>query len=253
MKDIKFIIRFLGIPVKTVREIPDTMTDLSEKQYLSLVKYMNGQIKEYRLIAIMYSLSRIFAWIINFKKFWKYKLIESMETFSNLASPADRFFILRLPGTKLFCESRQFKGVSFMQFMFADTMYTQYLKTQSEIHLMSFIATFYLAKDEDFTHLEIDKRISYLLKKKISPAVYEAVMLNYMMLKKWLSNAYPFMFSSTEENGSSSPTHQQNWLDIFDAFVGEQIPDTEYFKQMPCMDAFRIINRRLKDYKNGPK
>ena len=61
------------------------------------------------------------------------------------------------------------------------------------------------------------------------------------------------MFSSNEENGSSSSKRQQKWLDIFDAFVGEQIPDTEFYKNMPCMDAFRIINRRMKDYLNEPK
>lgn len=253
MKEIKFVIRFLGIPIKIVREIPGTMADLTEKQYLSLVRYMNGQIREGRLIAIMYNLSVFMSLVISLKKFWTYKLIECMETFSDFSKSADRFFISRLPGTDLFCDSLKFKGVSFMQFMFADTMYTQYLKSENEQHLYSFIAALYLKKNEAFTDLNIETRTASLEKIKIDNVVYEAVLLNYMMQKKWLSEAYPYMFSSNEENGSSSSKRQQKWLDIFDAFVGEQIPDTEFYKNMPCMDAFRIINRRMKDYLNEPK
>lgn len=253
MKDIKFIIRFLGVPVKIARKIPATMADLTEKQYLSLVRYMNGQIRERRLIAIMYNLSVFLSFVISLKKFWTYKLIENMETFSDFSKPADRFFIARLPGTDLFCDSRKFKGISFMQFMFADTMYTQYLKTDNEHYMYSFIAALYLKADETFTDLNIEQRTAYLKKKKIDNVIYEAIFLNYMMQKKWLSGAYSYMFSSNEDNGSSSPKRQQKWLDIFDAFVGEQIPDTEFYKNMPCMDAFRIINRRMKDYLNGPK
>ena len=253
MKDVKFVIRFVGIPVKFIRKIPVTMADLTEKQYLSLVKYMNGQIREYRLITVMYNLPFFLLFTISRKKFWTYKLIESMEAFSDFSKPADRFFITRLPGTELSCDSRKFKGISFMQFMFADTMYTQYLKTNNEQYLYSFIAAFYLQPGENFATLDLELRTVYLEKKGINNVIYEAVFLNYMMLKKWLSVAYPYMFASNEDNGSSSPKRQQKWLDIFDAFVGEQIPDTEYYKNMPCMDAFRIINRRMKDYLNGPK
>lgn len=140
-----------------------------------------------------------------------------------------------------------------MQFMFADTMYSLYLKTQNKLHLYSFVAAFFLKTDEQFSTLDIEKRIEYLTAQRVDTIVFEAVLLNYMMMKKWLTEVYPFMFSSVEKNGVSSHSHQQNWLDIFDAFVAEQIPDTEYYKKMPCMDAFRIINRRMKDYLNGPK
>lgn len=253
MKEIKFVIRFLGIPIKIVRKIPGTMADLTEKQYLALVRYMNGQIQERQLIAIMYNLSAFLSWVISLKKFWTYKLIESLETSCDFSQPADRFFISKLSKTDLFCNSKKFKGISFMQFMFLDTMYTQYLKTQNEQHLYSFIAALYLKTDEAFTDLNIEARTAYLEDKKIDNIAYEAILLNYMMQKKWLSLAYPFMFASNEDNGSSTPKRQQKWLDIFDAFVGEQIPDTDFYKNMPCMDAFRIINRRMKDYLNGPK
>ena len=85
MKDVKFVIRFWGIPVKFIRKIPVTMADLTEKQYLSLVKYMNGQIREHRLITIMYNLPFFLFFTISRKKFWTYKLVESMETFSDFS------------------------------------------------------------------------------------------------------------------------------------------------------------------------
>lgn len=253
MNEIKFIIRLLGIPIKIGRKIPSSIVDLSERQYLTLVRYMNGQIKEHRLIARMYNLPGFLARIISYKKFWIYKLIETMETFTDFSRPLDRFVITRISDTNLCCVNRQFKGISFMQFMFADTMYTQYLKSQKEGHLYSFIATLYLKPDEQFFSLNLEERIEFLSQQRIDSIVFEAILLNYMMMKKWLAEIYPFMFSSLEKNGASSYGHQQNWLDIFDAFVGEQIPDTEYYKKMPCMDAFRIINRRMKNYLNGAK
>ena len=90
MKDVKFVIRFWGIPVKFIRKIPVTMADLTEKQYLSLVKYMNGQIREHRLITIMYNLPFFLFFTISRKKFWTYKLVESMETFSDFSKPGYR-------------------------------------------------------------------------------------------------------------------------------------------------------------------
>lgn len=253
MNEVKIVIRFLGIPIKLTYKIPDKVGDLSESQYLALVLFLGGKIKEYKVIARVYNMRVIVAWIISRFSFWVYNLIVALETLCDLTKPCDCFLIRRLPGTKLYCDNNRFKGISFMQFMFADTMYTEYLRSQDNTHLYSFIAAFYMEEGEAFNDVDIEKRLNYISNKKIDSITQEAILLNYMMMKKWLSGAYPYMFSSAEKDGSDSPRKQQKWLDIFDCFVGEQIPDTDYYKDMPCMDAFRIINRRLKDYYNEPK
>lgn len=253
MNEVKLIFRFLGISIKQTYKIPDKISDLSSKQYMALVKFLHGGIKEYKVISHIYNIPSILAWIIARSPFWIYNLIISIEILGDLRKSCDHFLINRLPGTKLYCENHRFKGITFMQFMFADTMYTEYLKNQNNTHLYSFIAALYLKQGEVFNDVEIDKRLNYISNKKIDNITLEAILLNYMMMKKWLSETYSYMFSSIEKDGSDSPKQQQRWLDIFDSFVGEQIPDTNYFKDMPCMDAFRIINRRLKDYYNGPK
>lgn len=38
-----------------------------------------------------------------------------------------------------------------------------------------------------------------------------------------------------------------DWLEIFDGFVGDHVPDMAAYQRMEVMDAFRIINKRIKD------
>lgn len=251
MNEVKMIFRFWGISVKRTYKIPGKIGDLSEKQYLALVQFLNGEIKEYKVIAHMYNIPVIPARIISRFSFWVYSLIVAIETLGDLTKPCDHFLIKRIPGTKLKCENNLFKGVSFMQFMFADTMYSKYLQSQDSNHLHSFIATFYIKEGEQFNDIDMIKRLDYISKCKVKSPILEAVLLNFMMMKKWLANVYPYMFSSADQDVSSTtPAQKQKWLDIFDSFVNEDIANTDYYKNMDCMDAFRIINRRIRDYKN---
>lgn len=249
MNNVEIIIRVLGISIKRAYNIPASIGDLTEKQYLTITRYLNGNVKEYRFIALIYNIPRLLAWVISRFSFWRYQLIVALENLCDLSKSCDHFLIRTIPGTKLHCDNFRFKGFSFMQFMYIDTMYSKFLLMQNDNYLYSFIAALYLKEDESFNEIDIESRVDYLAKKKISRSLLEAILLNYMMMKKWLSMVYPYMFSS-DKDGYDAPKQQQKWLDIFDAFVGDNLPDTEYYKDMDCMDAFRIINRRIKEYQH---
>jgi hypothetical protein len=99
-----------------------------------------------------------------------------------------------------------------------------------------------------------------IVKKRASETFLMATFINWTMVRTWLSSVYPFLFPMAEESeeeeklaNSRRKANSHNWMDIFDAFVGDSIPDTEYYKNMPCIDAFRLINKRIKEYHHAKR
>ncbi|KAA6324913.1 hypothetical protein EZS27_025814 [termite gut metagenome] len=87
-----------------------------------------------------------------------------------------------------------------------------------------------------------------------------ALFLNFILIKRWLGTAYPHLFPQAEEEKESGikknkkgkqekPLKATDWLEIFDPFVGDNIPQMEKYQVMPVMDAFRILNRKIRDAK----
>ena len=216
---IDIVLKVLFIKIKLTRPLKTTIADLTTNQYLAFLNYIHGNISDRKLIAVIYDLNPMLAAIITRRKFWRYQLITLMETFTDIQVPVNKIMIRQIPNINIICQHDKLKGISFMQFMFIDTMFSQYIQSRSEDHLLPFIASLYMMQDEEFETLNMEDRIKVLSKTKIDPILYEGILLNYMMLKKWLSNAYPFMFSSSEATGTSEPKKQQRWLDIFDSFV----------------------------------
>lgn len=231
------------------RNVPERMTDLSSEQFITLVKYQHGLITEAELLSGLLQLKRKDVKDIGY--YHRFKLVELLIPVSALDQPADRFIIDRIPGTALMCPSVRLKGISFMQFMFADTQYNRYLADKEEELLVHLVSSLYMVDGEDFVSLDMTERVAYM-EESLDTITAQAIVLNYMMIKKWLSTSYDYMFSSGEEQGGDGARHQ-GWLEIFDAFVGENIPDTPYYQSMPCMDAFRIINKRMKEYYHAKK
>ena len=88
------------------------------------------------------------------------------------------------------------------------------------------------------------------------PCVKYAIFLNYVFVKRWLSKAFPFLFPLDDEreqkdeqkNEQKKPAAPSvNWLDIFDAFVGDDVAVMEKYQAMPVATAFRLLNKRIRD------
>lgn len=77
--------------------------------------------------------------------------------------------------------------------------------------------------------------------------------MNWVLVKEWLSSAYPALFpdnkTSTNSRGDKIRNKPVDWLALFDAFVGDNIADMDAYKDLPALDAFRIMNRRIADSK----
>lgn len=88
---------------------------------------------------------------------------------------------------------------------------------------------------------------------KIDRHVKYAIFLNYVFVKRWLSKAFPFLFpldDEPEEKRNSPAAPSVNWLDIFDAFVGDDVAVMEKYQAMPVATAFRLLNKGYVTPKN---
>lgn len=104
--------------------------------------------------------------------------------------------------------------------------------------------------------LILQKRIMKVA--KIDRHVKYAVFLNYVFVKRWLSKAFPFLFPlddepEPEEKRKRPTAPSVNWLDIFDAFVGDDVAVMEKYQAMPVATAFRILNKRIRDAQKQKK
>lgn len=251
MNSIEVKVYRCGIKWKFIRSIPKSMNELDQTQYLSLIKYMNGQITEAKFVSSFFFLP-YFVVRYGLDSFQLYKLIDEISNISSLKQSCSRMLIEKIPGTKFENKMPLLKGMSFLRFMYIDTQYTRYIQTRDSIDLNRFLAALYINPKKSFAKIDIVSQAS-IIQKKINSICSEAILLNYIMLKKWLSEIYPYMFSIPDglPQGTSSKKQQQNWVEIFDALVGEDIPETAFYQNMPCMDAFRVINNRIKTYKNA--
>ena len=178
----------------------------------------------------------------------------------HIRKPFDRFYLHRI-SNGLYAPGARLKGMSFEQFMHADTWFAKYLQTGEDEHLNLLVASLYMRKHETFVlppqrnfHffrkrkrlLNIEERVKDIA--RLDADTRYAVFLNFVMIRTWLSKAFPFLFPVSDEdkkmkgNGKSTA-----WLDIFDAFVGDDIPDIDSYRALPAATAFRILNKRIRN------
>ena len=90
--------------------------------------------------------------------------------------------------------------------------------------------------------------------RKMAPEMKQAVLMNYVLIRSWLCKSFPHLFPGPEdadERPSNSPRQPKpvNWLAVFDTFVGDNVAQMEHYKAMAATDAFRVMNRRIRESK----
>lgn len=245
--------------------VPSGWRELNSVQFLSAARLYLGTISDDKFMMQFFSLPKRI--VKRLDAFQKYKLIEQVEYLRDARVPHSDFFMSRIPGTSLFSPGPRMNGMCLQQFMTVDTYFSRYLISEKKEFLDMMVASLYMKKDERFVltgesvpslfhHnpklLSIEGRLPVI--RKLDEATKYAVLLNFILIKKWLGGAYPHLFAESDEpqpKPNSKPKIQKpvDWLEIFDNFVGENIPEMEKYQGMAATDAFRILNRRIKEAK----
>lgn len=259
MREIRITYRSFGVRHELVRHVPQQWEELVPQQFLLVARLYLQELDEPDFLRAFMGLpSSILP-----DSYFRYKLTELLEFISDCRVRMDRFILpavgkLHAPGDRL-------KGMCFEHFMHVDTAFNRYARDGKDASLDTFVAMLYL-KDNEYivlpsgTNNGLFSGVKPLILQRRLPEVAKlekhlkyAIFLNYVFVKRWLSKTYPFLFPMDDDpeperkDGKNPAAPSVNWLDIFDAFVGDDIAVMEKYQAMPATTAFRLLNKRIRD------
>lgn len=91
---------------------------------------------------------------------------------------------------------------------------------------------------------------------KIDRHVKYAIFLNYVLSRGGFQRLFLSSFRwmmNRRKSGIVPAAPSVNWLDIFDAFVGDDVAVMEKYQAMPVATAFRLLNKRIRDAQKQKK
>jgi hypothetical protein len=251
--------RKYGIRRKVSGQIPGSWNDLTERQYLAAVDVMTGKVNDRNFISGMFMIPESISGALD--PWYEYVLAGKLSFLKNRKPMASHFFIRRIG--RLYAPEDELQGVSLQQFMTVDTFFERFARVYEEEKMQydildSMIGALYLRKDQTYFLEDNRHRLVDIEKNAVEAGKYGipermGVFLNWVMIRAWLSRAYPSLFpeSVEKEKRSDSKKKKNNWLAVFDAFVDDHIADMEKYQKMECTDAFRVMNRRIINYKKS--
>lgn len=231
--------------------VPEKWEELSPAQYLAVTRYFLGDMAELDFFRSLIPIPKRI--LLKMDDFHVHKLADLLD-FLNAESDLrlDHFILplIKCHRETLYAPSKRLSDVSLQQFMSIDTYYGYYAITQKEQFLVQMVAAAYLPKGQSFIGEHVVDMPANILQVTHLPTYYlYAVFQNWTFIKSWLGKVYPYLFPpghSTDQDDKRKP-QPPDWLTLFDTFVGEHVADMPAYQAMPCMDAFRIINRKIKE------
>jgi len=268
------LVSWLPFIHKLESKVPQNWGDVSQNQLIAIAGLYKSTISD---ITFLQSMSGLKKRILHkLSDFELYKLMEIVE-FVGDQKPYHEFIIKKLQvrslsfalslskgskqsnGACLLAPQPKLKGVTFGQFIFADTYFANYQQSGDETDLDKFIASLYLGINEKFEERLIQERYESI--GKLEPAIRQAIQLNYQLIHEWLALAYPLIFQKQElsvndETRNPEPLSDRQagvsrnttpWLKVFQNFVGDDILHDEVWAGKPVNTIFTYMTRKYKE------
>ena len=239
--------------------VPDRWEELNARQFAVCADMITTGIDDISFVCRYYGLKKKI--VEELTKFELYKLTEIVSFALNPSGRTDTFYLKRIPGLfeKLTAPGKRLGGVSFEHFALFDTFYFDYASDNSPKNLIRFVATLYLNPGEQVTKVNMEKRIRYV-EKNVDLGTMNAIFLNYFFIRKWLSQSFRFLFEEKEvEDKASSKLskiqhkNRPDWNAILEGVVGDDILRYDEYKSTPAILIFKIVNKRIKEYRKNAK
>ncbi|HAQ20103.1 MAG TPA: hypothetical protein DCR40_12865 [Prolixibacteraceae bacterium] len=243
---------------KVDSNVPQNWGDVTQKQLIAIACLYNSAISDVDFLKAMSGLNKKI--LKKLSDYEHYKLMEIFE-FVGDQKPHHEFIVRKISiyrkGLILFAPEGKLKGITFGQFIFADTYFANYQQSNDETDLNKFIASLYLRKDEPFDEKRIQSRHFQI--GRIDKNIREAIFLNYQLMHVWLALAYPLIFHTTVEL-TTIPTVSDGdiavpeikrdpniWIKVFQNFVGDDIIHDEVWAAKPVNTIFAYMTRKYKE------
>ena len=252
-------VRWIPFSRKAKSNVPQNWGDVSQNQLIAIACLYKSAISD---IAFLKAMTGLKKGIINkLSDFGHYKLMEIF-AFIGSQKPHHEFIVRKLSvfhHPVLHAPSPKLKGVTFGQFIFADTYFANYQQSGDETDLNKFIASLYLGRNEKFDERLIQERFESIGKLEIN--IRQAIVLNYQLIHEWLALAYPLIFQKQEEPTNEINSHPElvsgparisqqssnSWIKVFQNFVGDDIIHDEVWAAKPVNTIFSYMTRKYKE------
>lgn len=243
MKKVEFKYRRL-VQVSQIMNVPERWNELSESQFIIVARQMFEKLSPENFFCQFFSINRNI--LKRMDGLQIFKLSELIQFISDMTLPCNTWLLKKIGPLR--APSPNLEGISLQQWMIADTYFSRYITSNKDEILDYAIASLYLRKKASFfgkKKVNLSKETALISKQELIHR--KAIALNFVLIKNWLSHSYPFLFPISEKKQISSKG--TDWLEIFDKLVGENLTQIDEYKKMSVTDAFRIMNRRIKEAK----
>ena len=238
MKTIEIDYRTFWMRGKIQSEIPERWSEITPRQLIAIAKNYLGETSEEKMLAIMCNTRK---WVIkrldNYQRFTLAREISFITDYK----PFSHFIIaktgiLRAPKPRL-------QNMSFGQFMFADSYYSNWAESQKDEDLNKFVAALYLPENASFKS-ENQAAIT-LIAEKVPMITRCAIAINYRLVKEFLTHAYPLVFQKPKPGTKSK--RDDGWVKVFESVVGDDIVNQDKYSELPVHVVLRWISRKIKE------
>jgi hypothetical protein len=232
---------------------PENWTELTPRQLIAVACTYKGRISDNRFLYFMTGIKpRI---LKKLDPYQKYKLFELVGFISDL-KPYSSFIIdhLEVDGKLFYAPKPRLKGMTFGQFIFADSFFKNYRDTTNPEEMASFLAALYLPSGEKFKEELIEQNIPAM--NKVDAVTREAIFINYLLIFQWIVQLYPLLFprienekKKTEANGTEKIPQRdpKAWIKVFDSLVGDDIVNQDKYARLPVHNVFRYLTEKRKE------
>ena len=132
-----------------------------------------------------------------------------------------------------------------------DTFFNQYQESPEPVFMNKFIASAYLPFGQRFEEHIINANHEWV--SKLDLVTQEAIIINFNLIRSWLSVAYPLLFNTSdqdseanEKNRKNRPADSQFWIKVLDNIIGDDIVYHDNYANLPVHNVFRYMTNSLK-------
>ncbi len=237
MNTVKVRYRLFGVWLNYKGNLPASWGELSPQQLIVVGKNYLGEVADDVMLSVMAEIPQYI--VRRLDSYQKYMLAVELDFMTDY-KPLSHFIIpkagtLRAPAPRL-------EGMSFGQFMFVDTYYSNYLESQSDHDLNKFIGALYLPRGAKFKSENL--LVQTLIASKVPLVVKHAISINYRLLKEFLTNAYPLVFQRPKPGTTAK--RADGWMKVYETIVGDDIVNEDKYAHLGVHTILRFITNQIK-------
>ena len=244
MTTIELKLPFLWFHRYVRRMVPVSWTEITGMQLIAISEVVPGQRSDE--VGFLSSLTGLNKKIINrLSPFVHYSIYKNLE-FLTESEPCSHYFMIKdIPGTRFVAPAQKLSRMSFGQFIFCESYYSDWMKSQESEKLYRFVASLYLQKGERFNPDTIELKINTM--KRVNIKILKAIAFNYFMVLRWLQMRYPMVFQEGKKQDDLELTKMMEtsvWVKLFESLVGEDLIHRDAYADLPLHAVLKYLTHK---------